>query len=92
MSISLRGDVMYHPAHIDGRSVVILRSDRWGYSALEIGILSYDGRALSLGEGESQRALSDDELQSLMPVAPGNRIPECRGFDFYLIAKVGAST
>jgi hypothetical protein len=39
MSIRLRGDVMYHPAHIDGRSVVILRSDRWGCSALEGGIL-----------------------------------------------------
>jgi hypothetical protein len=80
---------MHHPAHIDGRSVVVLRQGRWGFSVSESGILSYDGQTLSLGEGESQRVLSDDELQSLMPVAPGNRIPECRGFDFYLIAKAG---
>jgi hypothetical protein len=56
---------------------------------MESGILSHDGQTLSLGEGESRRVLSDDELQSLMPVAPGNRIPECRGFDFYLIAEAG---
>ena len=78
---------MHHPARLDGRSVVVLRQGRWGFSAMESGILSHDGQTLSLGEGESQRVLSDDELQSLMPVAPGNRIPECRGFDFYLIAE-----
>jgi len=39
----------------------------------------------------SCRTLSDDELQSLVTVAPGNRIPECecRGFDFHLIAEPG---
>jgi hypothetical protein len=81
---------MHHPAHIDGSSVVVLRQGRWGFSVLERGILSFDGQMLSLGEGETQRVLSDDELQSLMPVSPGNRIPECRRFDFFLIAKAGA--
>jgi hypothetical protein len=81
---------MHQPAHIDGRSLVVLRQGRWGFHALESGILSYDGQTLSLGEGESRRALADGELQSLMPVAPGNRIPECQGFDFYLIAEAGA--
>jgi hypothetical protein len=80
---------MLHPAHVDGRSVVILRQGLRGFDALESGILSYDGRTLSLGEGGSRRTLSDDELKSLMTVAPGNRIPECRGFDSYLIAEPG---
>jgi hypothetical protein len=78
---------MHHPAHIDGRSVVILRQGRWGFQVLESGILSYDGQMLWLGEGRPRRALTDDELQSLMPVAGGSRIPECRGSDFFLLAE-----
>ncbi len=82
---------MYLPAHLDGRSVVVLCQGRRGFSALESDILSYDGQTLSLVDGgESQRVLSDGELQSLMPVAPASRMPECRGFDFYLIAETGA--
>jgi len=80
---------MYHPAHIDGRTLIVLSQRRRGFRALENGILSYDGQALSLDGGESRRVLSDDELQSLTPVAPSNRIPECRGFDFYLIVEPG---
>jgi hypothetical protein len=81
---------MYHPPHIDGRTVVVLSQGRWGFRALESGLLSYDVQTLSLGGGESRRVLLDGELQSLTPVAPGNRIPECRGFDFYLIVESGA--
>jgi hypothetical protein len=33
---------------------------------------------------------SDEELQSLMPVAAANRIPECRGFDFFLMSEAGS--
>jgi hypothetical protein len=29
-------------------------------------------------------------LQSLMPVAEGSRIPECRGFDFFLLSEADA--
>jgi hypothetical protein len=78
---------MHHPAHIDGRSVVILRQGRRGFRVLESGILSYDGQTLSLGEGESRRVFSDDEWHSLMPVAAGSRIPECRDFDFFLLSE-----
>jgi hypothetical protein len=80
---------MYHPAHIDGRSVVILRQGCRGFQVLESGILSYDGQTLWLGEKGSRRALTDDELQSLMPVAGGSRIPECRGFDFFVLPAAG---
>jgi hypothetical protein len=80
---------MNHPAHVDGCSVVILLQGRRGFRVLESGVLDYDGSTLWLGEGKSRREFSDEERESLMPVAPGNRIPECRGFDFFLIASGG---
>ena len=81
---------MHHPAHIDGCSVVILRQGRRGFHVLESGMLSYDGQTLTLGEDESRRVFTDDELQSLMPVVEGSRIPECRGFDFFLLSEADA--
>ena len=81
---------MHHPAHIDGCSVVILRQGRRGFHALESGMLSYDGQTLTLGADESRRVFTDDELQSLMPVVEGSRIPECRGFDFFLLSEADA--
>jgi hypothetical protein len=81
---------MHHPAHIDGRSVVILRQGRRGFHVLESGLLSYDGQTLTLGEDESRRVFTDDELRSLMPVVEGSRIPECHGFDFFLLSEVDA--
>ncbi len=82
---------MHHPAHIDGRSVVILRQGRRrGFHVLESGMLSHDGQTLTLGAGESRRVFTDDELQSLQPVVEGSRIPECRGFDFFLLVDADA--
>ena len=81
---------MHQPAHIDGRSVVILRQGRRGFHILESGMVSYDGQTLTLGEGESRRVFTDDELQSLMPVVEGSRIPECSGFDFFLLSGADA--
>jgi len=81
---------LQHPAHIDGRSVVVLRQDRWGFRVPESGILNYDEQTLSLGEGVSRRDFWDAELQSLMPVAAGRRIPECRGLDFPLLSGADA--
>jgi hypothetical protein len=78
---------MHHPAHIDGCSVVILRQGWRGLHVLESGMLSYDGQTLTLGEDQSRRVFTDDELQSLMPVVEGSRIPECRGFDFFLLSE-----
>ncbi|MEJ7640042.1 MAG: hypothetical protein WKF75_19260 [Singulisphaera sp.] len=81
---------MHHPTHIDGRSVVILRQGRRGFHVVESGMLSYDGQTLTLGEDESRRVFSDDELQSLMPVVEASRIPECRGFDFFVLSEADA--
>jgi hypothetical protein len=81
---------MHHPAHIDGRTVVIARQGRRGFHVLESGMLGYDGQTLTLGEDELRRVFTDDELQSLMPVVEGSRIPECRGFDFFLLSEADA--
>jgi hypothetical protein len=81
---------MYHPAHIDGCTVVLLRQDRWGLRVIGGGRLSYDGESLTLVDGEAPRRFSDAERDALMPVGPGNRIPECRGFDFFLLAESDA--
>ena len=78
---------MYQPAHVDGRSVVILRKDRRGFHVLEKGRLSYDGQELLLILDTSQRPFTESELDALMPVAAGSRIAECRGFDFFLLAE-----
>jgi hypothetical protein len=55
------------------------------YDVLESGRLSFDGEVLSLvGEHES-RTVTDDELDVMQPVVPGNAIPACNGFDFFLL-------
>lgn len=76
---------MHHPAHVDGCSVVVLRQGRRGFQVVESGILLFDGEALALGEGESRRPFSEGELEALMHVTPNSHIPECRGFDFFVL-------
>jgi len=74
-------------AHFDGCSVVILRPESRGFRVLEEGYLSFDGETLSLLGDKSSRPFSDGERDALMPVAAGNRIGECRGFDFFLLVE-----
>ena len=76
---------MYQPAHIDGRSVVILRRHGSGYIAEESGFLEFNGEALFLITEGAKRLFSDEEIDSLKVVVEGNRIQECNGFDFFLI-------
>ena len=76
---------MYPPAHIEGRTVVVLRKDGRGYVAVESGRFSFDGEDLSLVAADTRRPFSDVELDSLKLVVTGNRIAECEGFDFFLI-------
>jgi hypothetical protein len=82
---------MLYPAHIDGCSVVILRQLRHGFQVVERGVLTFDGEKLSLGEGQLQRVFTDNERDSLMPVAANSRIPECQGFDFFVLAGTDVS-
>jgi hypothetical protein len=76
---------MFPPAHIDGRTVVILVQEPLGFHLVESGRLAHDGESLWLGEGESTRLFTDEERAALMIVGTNNRIPECRGFDFFVL-------
>ena len=76
---------MYNAAHIDGRTVVVLRREGRGYSIVESGRLEFNGEDLSLVNGDFKRLFTDDEMSLLKLVVAGNRIPQCEGFDLFLI-------
>ena len=78
---------MFYPAHIDGRTLVILTQTRRGFRSIVSGRLSYDGETLSLVCDDAIRSISDDELAAFQPVSANSRISECRGFDFFLLAR-----
>jgi len=78
---------MHQPAHLDGCSVVILRKVRRAFSVQEQGRLSHDGQKLMLVHGDARRLFTDAEIGALLSVTTDSRIPECKGFDFFLIAE-----
>lgn len=80
---------MYYPIEVDERSVVLLSQGQRGFRVLESGLLCFNGETLILFKDHSRRVFSDAELGSLMPVVARNCIPECRGFDFFLISVAG---
>jgi hypothetical protein len=84
---------MHHPAHIDGRTVVLIYRDGRHYKAFESGRLSYDGTALTLETNSGRRLFSDDEISQIKHVIAENRIAACHGFDFFLLTeKAGSSS
>lgn len=79
---------MWNPAHIDGRTPVVIRprtSLRGGYDVIESGTLKHDGQLLHLVSEHRSRAVMEAELRSLQNVVPQSRIRACRGFDFFLL-------
>ena len=74
-----------YPAHIDGRTVAVIRRTTFGYAMVESGRLSYDGQTLSLESEDRSRSVTDQEVASLQLVTPGNRIAATSGFDFFLL-------
>lgn len=77
------------PVEIDGCTLVILRRNpsRWGrpFSVVAGGLLSYDGDTLTMENDGVRQPISDDELADIMDVHADTMIPECRGFDRFLI-------
>jgi hypothetical protein len=85
---------MWYPAHIDGRTLVVIRARRsllGGYDVVESGRLEHDGETLSLVGDHGSRAVTDAELNSLQPVSSQNGISACRGFDFFLLRPTDVS-
>jgi len=78
--------MIFEPAHIDGRTLVILKQAPRGFRPITSGVLSHDGRTLSLIGNGAEIPITDEELAAIQPVSSNCRIPECRGFDFFLIA------
>jgi hypothetical protein len=76
---------MQPPAHVDGRSVVVLAPSILGFRTVESGYLEFDGEVLWLCSGSDRRAFERREQEALMLVTPDNRIAECRGYDFFVI-------
>ena len=79
---------MWYPAHVDGRTLVVIRRRKslfGGYDVIESGVLEHDGESLHLVGDRGARVLTRAELDSVQPVAPRSRIAACRGFDFFLL-------
>ncbi|MBL9094308.1 MAG: hypothetical protein JNL96_24015 [Planctomycetaceae bacterium] len=81
---------MFHPAHIDGCSVVIIRQRHGflgGFDVLESGWLSFDGKTLTLesDRDSSRRIFTDVEQQSLKVVSEFNNIAECVGRQLFVL-------
>ena len=76
---------MLHPAHVDGRSLVILRRRGRRYSVVASGRLEHDGESLALVGDGKPRVVTEAELASLFVVKPDTQITVCRGFDLFLV-------
>jgi hypothetical protein len=76
-----------HPSIVDGRSLVVLRQNRTGFSIMEKGVLQHDGQSLYLVDDDDSRIVTDDELSAIKIVREDSRIAACRGFDLFLIVE-----
>ena len=80
---------MLNPAHVDGRSLIILRRrSTWAglkFAIVASGRLDHDGEKLTLVGDNSTRVIADQERAAFMIVKPDTQIAECPGFDQYLI-------
>jgi hypothetical protein len=83
---------MHQPAHIEGKTVVMLSRRGSSHAVIESGRLAFDGEDVSLVTAEAKRLFSPEEIDSLVLVVAGNRIPECLGFDFFTIRSEAKKT
>jgi len=83
-----------HPVEADGCGLVIIQERSHGlrvvYDVVESGVLIYDGETLSLEHQDgSQREVPEREWPDVLNVAASNRIPQCAGFDFFIVRRPG---
>jgi hypothetical protein len=84
---------MSQSAHIDGCSLVILRSRRQffraGFEIVESGVLSYDGKVLELEsvDGSSRRIVTEVEQSQIALVTEKSAIPECAGYRLFILLR-----
>jgi hypothetical protein len=79
------------PVGLDGSTLVVLRDASTGFRTrfeiVRCGRLSYDGETLRLknDSGATVWTLPDELPTGICNVTPANRIPECDGYDLFLI-------
>ena len=79
------------PVRLDGNTLVVLRdkstSFRTAFEIVRSGRLCYDGETLRLKNesGTTVWTLPDEIPPGICNVTPENRIPECAGYDFFLL-------
>jgi hypothetical protein len=84
---------MWYPTQLDGCSIVILRPPsgfRRHFEIVEKGVLSHDGETLTLASetGRAGRIVTEDELSRILTVGDGNMIPECEGFQLFILEQI----
>lgn len=80
-----------HPVEADGCGLVILAENARFLGApiikvLETGTLSYDGEALTLeSDNGGRRIVTEEEQRDMLNVTEQNQIPQCVGYDFFIL-------
>jgi hypothetical protein len=82
---------MHHPVEIDGCRLVILRErtklSSVRYDVLESGFLVYDGETMLLDSENGSRVVTEQEMDDILDVTPTNQIPECSGFQLFILQR-----
>ncbi len=75
------------PHTLDGRTLIVLRQRATGFETVCSGRLSFDGEALSVADAHDRElmVLTDTQLLQIKHVVEGNRIPQCAGYDFFIV-------
>ena len=81
-----------HPVEADGCGLVILRERRGffrvSYDVVESGVMVYDGETMRLEHSDgSTREVPEGEWSDMLNVTPANRIPQCAGFQFFILRR-----
>ncbi len=81
---------VHHPAHLDGRSLIILRERdtlfRSGFEVVASGDLHFDGETLMLESPDGGiRIVPESECSQILTVTRTNQIPECAGFQLVIL-------
>jgi hypothetical protein len=78
-----------NPVEVDGLTAVILRQCGERFERVCAGRLAFDGSELSLMDSDDREStvISEEALAGMMHVTSDNRIPECSGFDLFIIAR-----
>jgi len=75
------------PHTLDGQTLIVLRQRATDFETVCSGRRSFDGEALSVADAHDRElmVLTDTQLVQIKHVVDGNRIPQCAGYDFFIL-------